>query len=465
MTSDETLCDLRRQLSDLQERVDRLSRENEALREENRTLRKEVEEWRRGLRERSKRRCSRPEGAPPRRERKVPGRRRGHPGTQRVVPEQVDRTVEHPMPLRCECGGVVDSTGEVESTIVQDIPPIRVENVRHNAHVGRCRKCGRRVMGPLPGAVKAGRSVAAVQLGPRVQAFALGLRFEQHVPLAGIGVVLDTWFGVSVTPGGLSQMFDRLREQSASSYAQIEQHVRGSAVVGMDETGLRQNGVGGWVWLARTPDASLFRVELSRGAWVADAILGEGFCGVVVTDFYAAYTRRTDWLHGYCGAHLIREAKKIAEVDPCPPTEAFRDGVEAWYGFAKTVCDSDVSSDRTVARRRLTILARDTELGAHPEVARLLGRIVEHHEGILRFTYTPGVPADNNASERDIRALAVHRRVTGGTRSLNGSKTLGHWMSITQTLRKADRPLVEYVVGLYESHLAARPPPSLGLPS
>lgn len=465
MTSRETIDDLRRQVSELLERVDRLSRENGALREENRTLRKEVEEWRRGHRERSKRRCSRPEGAAPERERKVPGRRRGHPGAQRQAPEHIDRTVEHPVPLRCTCGGTVEPTGEVESTIVQDIPAVRAENVQHNAHVGCCRKCGERVTAPLPGAVKAGRSVAAVQLGPRVQAFALGLRFEHHVPLAGISRVLGTWFGVSVTPGGLSQMFDRLREHSASTYAEIEQHVRGSAVVGMDETGLRQNGVGGWVWLARTPHASLFRVELSRGAWVADAILGEGFCGVVVTDFYAAYTRRTDWLHAYCGAHLIREAKKIAEIDPCPPTEAFRDRVGAWYGFAKTVCDSDVPSNRTVARRRLTILAHDIELGAHPEVARLQGRIVEHHEGILRFTYTPGVPADNNASERDIRAMAVHRRVTGGTRSPKGSKTLGHWMSITQTLRKADRSLAAYVVGLYESRLAARPPPSLGLPS
>ena len=181
VANDEQIEELRRRVRELVDSVGRLTRENEALRQENVKLRKEVEEWRRGHRERSKRRCSRPEGSAPRREPKTPGRRLGHRGAQREVPERIDRTVEHPLPSRCGCGGVVEATGEVQSTIVQDIPPVRVENVRHNAHVGCCRSCGERVVLPLPGAVKAGLSVAAVQLGPRVQAFALGLRFEQHV--------------------------------------------------------------------------------------------------------------------------------------------------------------------------------------------------------------------------------------------------------------------------------------------
>ncbi len=81
--------------------------------------------------------------------------------------------------------------------------------------------------------------------------------------------------------------------------------------------------------------ASLFRVELSRGAWVAEQMLGPDSGGVLVTDFYSVYTSHDDWNHAYCGAHLVREAKKIAECFPGPRSEELRDRICAWYVDAK----------------------------------------------------------------------------------------------------------------------------------
>jgi len=78
-----------------------------------------------------------------------------------------------------------------------------------------------------------------------------------------------TWFGLAITPGGITQMSDRVRRWSEAGYSEIADDVHAAAMVGIDETGLRQDGVGGWVWLVRTAKASLFRVELSRGSWVA----------------------------------------------------------------------------------------------------------------------------------------------------------------------------------------------------
>ena len=192
------------------------------------------------------------------------------------------------------------------------------------------------------GAVKSGESVAKAQIGPNAQALLISLRFDYRMPMRGISAVLAEWFGLQLSPGGVSPLLDRKREWSAASYTEIQSRVRQSPVVGMDETGLRQDGATGWAWLARTPEASLFRVEPSRASWVA---------------------------------------------------------------------------------------------------------------------------ADNNGSERDIRCLAVFRKVTGGTRSTNGNRTLGHWMSVTQTLRKNGLPLKDYVVGLNTSHLLGYPPPSVFSPN
>ena len=274
-----------------------LRRENAELRKIVEELRKEIEEWRRGHRERSKRRSSRAEGATRGGTGRGPGRPAGAKGSNRPVPSEIEREQEHPLPAECPaCGGAVVHTG-TQSTVVQDLPRIKVENVRHIGGIGRCESCKARVTSNLPGASNVGDAATQVQLGPGLVALALSLRFDEHVSLYGISRLFERWFGVQVTPSGLSHLFVRQQVRTAPAMTEIQTKLRQSPVVGIDETGLRQNGVAAWVWLLRSQGASLFRVELSRGAWVADHLLGENFSGTVCSDFYGVYTRRDDWLH------------------------------------------------------------------------------------------------------------------------------------------------------------------------
>ncbi|CAN5604996.1 hypothetical protein BH09MYX1_BH09MYX1_67670 [soil metagenome] len=386
----------------------------------------------------------------------------GHAGSNRPVPDRIDREVEHPLPPVCGCGGGVDATGETQSTIVQDLPKIEVENVRHVAPIGKCRTCGARVTAKLPGASGLGDAATQVQVGPGVVALGLSLRFEHHVPLRGISAVLSTWFGVSISPGGLSHLFARQAERTAPAYAAIEESVRTLGVVGADETGLRENGVSGYTWILRTETASLFRVERSRGAWVIDDMLGAGFKGVVCSDFYGAYTRRGDLPHGYCGAHMIREAKKIAELSPSTLTARFSKRLRALYRDGVVAQQSGERLARDEIRYGFTKLANNASFAEHSDLARLQTRMRDHHEGIVLFLDRPDVPFTNNGSERDIRPIAVHRKITGGTRSPRGSDTLEHWMSVTQTLRKNDMALRNWVFAATAARAAGLPiPPPL----
>jgi hypothetical protein len=51
-------------------------------------------------------------------------------------------------------------------------------------------------------------------------------------------------------------------------------------------------------------------------------------------------------------------------------------------------------------------------------------------------------------AERDLRADARHRAMTGGTRSRQGSEVLAHWLSVTQTRRENGLALGPFVHGL-----------------
>jgi hypothetical protein len=443
-----------------EQRLVELEKENAALRSALEKALKALEEWKRGFRERGKRRSSRPEGKR-RGSGCKPGRKAGHEGAHREIPKEIDRTVDYPAPKRCECGGAVKATGEKRRTLVEDIPPVRVEVVEHVAHVGRCKDCGLEVSEPLPGDTRHGESIARTQVGPNAAAMAVSLRFEHHVSLAGIAAFLGVWFGLRITAGGVSHLLVRQAGRAQPAVDEIQSHIRDAAVVGLDETGLRQNGVTGWVWIARTETASLFRVELSRGSWVAEQMLGPDFAGVLVTDFYSVYTSHDEWTHAFCGAHMVRAAKKAAECSPGARAEEFRDRVCGWYVDAKRAQHHGNASTRHGLRSRLgrIIYAGDARL--EDDVQRLQTRLHTHFDGITTFLDRPDVPADNNGSERDIRPVARHRNATNGTRSPRGSQTLGVWMSIQQTAHKNDMPLRQFVTGLYDNHRYGKPPPSL----
>ena len=424
---------------------------------------KVIEEWRRGHRERPKRRSSRAEGAAsgakqPTRKR---GRPEGHKGSNRPVPDRIDGEVVHPHPATCSCGGVVepDPSVEAQSTIVQDIPEVKVTNVRHVAPVGRCRSCRKAVAARLPGSSAIGDAATKVQVGPNAQALFTTLRFDHRVPYRGVSEIARTWFGLSITPSGICQLLTRQAARTASAYDAIGAHIRTSPVVGADETSLRENGVSGYAWLVRTDSASLFRIERSRGAWVIDDMLGDGFQGVVCSDFYGAYTRRGDLPHGYCGAHMIREAKKIAEVSPTRETVRFSRRLGRLYRAGVAAQASGDARIRDLVRARFDRLAHARRFADHADLARLQSRIRNNFDGVTLFLDRPDVPFTNNATERDLRPIAVLRKITGGTRSNAGSRTTQHWMSITQTLHKNDLDLREWMRGAADAHLTGTPPP------
>jgi len=446
-----------------EERNEALERENAALRLELEKLRRELEEWKRGFRERGKRRTSRAEGRE-RGERKRPGRKPGHPATHRAVPEHVDHEKDHATPAKCPCcAGPVELTEETVSTLEVDVPPVKPEVTRHKTVVGRCARCKARVVASLPGASANGTTVAPVTFGPNLQSLALSMRFELKASLGGIGKFMGQWFGVEISPGGLVGIYNRLQARSAPALEEIEAGIRSASVVGMDETGFRQDGVSGYCWLARTDKLSLYRVELSRGRWVAESILGADFAGKLVTDFYAAYTGHGTWINAFCGAHLIRETKKLAELEPCGETEEFRDRVKAFYEAGDAAAKSGDVLARRGARTRLGHIVCSTNYVAFADIVRLQERIAIHWDGVTHFLDDPAVPWHNNATEADFRVVGRYRAITGGTRSPRGSTVFGHWMSVVYTRRKNGLPLPTFVRAVNDAHRRGGSAPSVFL--
>ncbi len=69
----------------------------------------------------------------------------------------------------------------------------------------------------------------------------------------------------------------------------------------------------------------------------------------------------------------------------------------------------------------------------------LSARILRHLESRFVFVTEPAVPATNNAAERSLRHLVVIRKISGGTRSAQGTATRMTLASLFGTWRAQGR--------------------------
>lgn len=89
----------------------------------------------------------------------------------------------------------------------------------------------------------------------------------------------------------------------------------------------------------------------------------------------------------------------------------------------------------------------------------LAKRLMRHQDELFQFVVRDGVSADNNLAERTIRPLVVIRKISGGTRSDEGTKTRLGLATLFGTWH------VRGLNGFAEClRLLSHPPPSTSLP-
>ena len=85
--------------------------------------------------------------------------------------------------------------------------------------------------------------------------------------------------------------------------------------------------------------------------------------------------------------------------------------------------------------KRLLVLCRPYTHDPSAAQSKLCRRMENPIKELLVFVSDPRVPPDNNAAERSLRHLVVSRKVSGGTRSRQGTDTRMTLASIFGTWR------------------------------
>lgn len=380
-----------------------------------------------------------------------PGGQRGHSGTTLERVEVADHVVEH-WPMCCEhCEAELSQAHAhgYEVRQVHDLPPVKLETTDHRAMRVQCRWCGHSTQAVFPANVQ-----ARVQYGSGVMAFGVYATAYQMLPIERTCQMLEDLFGRSISGGTIMNWISGCARRLAPTQALIKQAIRGSAVVHVDETGLRMAGKLHWLHSAGTERLTYYHVDPNRAGQAFERVgILSDFLGTAVHDALPSYLRQ-DIQHALCNAHLLRELTGLQEQTR-----------QRWPAQLKGVL---IQMKDTVAKAvargadhlRSDVLARlehdfdrcvNRALQANPRPkhspnqrgrpraspARNLAERLRHHkDSVLRFLYDFQVPFDNNLAERDLRMSKVKQKVSGCFRSLEGARAFATIRGYLSTARK-----------------------------
>jgi transposase len=333
--------------------------------------------------------------------------------------------VQHAYDQCPDCGYTLRGQAVRRRREVLDLPDHTVTVTEHQILTRYCPACAGY---KTPSVSFAGVVLGQGRIGVRLASLIGTLRTTYRLPLAQIQSLLAAVYGLHLSVGGLQDILARLRRQLAPVHARIVAQTRAGPVLHMDETGWRQDGRNGYLWVQATPGPTatrLYTFDRSRSGQVARTLLA-GFGGVLSTDFYAVYDHYAG-PQQRCWAHLLRDAHKLGEA------HGDRPDVQAWVAALKTLfagagaLDLSACTQRERARvardleRRLRALATCYRTTHHHPLQGLAQRLHRYESELFEFLRTPGVSPTNNLAERAVRPQVIARKISGGSRSAVGS--------------------------------------------
>jgi transposase len=349
------------------------------------------------------------------------------------------RTRQEPTDARihaCEncpdCGRRLSGGWVHRSREVIEIPQTPVAVTEHRVLARYCGVCNKRC---LPTLDLSQEVLGKHRVGVRLMSLIGWLSAVGRLPVRRIQAFLLASYRVHLSVGEITEALHAVAAAGKPAYEAFGAAVRESGYVHADETGWREGGVNGYVWSFVTPTVRYFLHDKSRAHEVPERVLGEGYEGVLVSDFYSGYHFHLG-LHQRCWVHFLRDLQGLKEQHPEDASvTAYVDGVVTLYRKAKAFVEERAREPANRYReKRERAEARAAFQGEAMALARpflnqnvpqrvLAQRIERFLPELFTFVEHGEVPSENNAAERAIRPCVIARKVCGGTRSKKGSNT------------------------------------------
>jgi transposase len=352
------------------------------------------------------------------------GAQLGHVGRGRALfpIERVTEVVEH-WPARCGGGHVFgeeerEPAGGPARHQVAELPPLAVEISEHRLQRVCCPDCGCVVRAELPAGVPRGC------FGPKLEAAIGALTVRNRLSRRQLVELLEELFGCPIAIGTINAVLTRTGETLEPVYDELLERMRAAGALNIDETGWYLGGEPRTLWPERRQ---------------------------------------------VCWSHLRRDFTFHADFGLGAQETFGLDGLEVTWNVFQAWKQFQHDGDRAALQRQVAAIKTKMmpllEWGStgkrQRHVRALAKNLLKLWPALWTFADVADVEPTNNAAERGLRAAVIYRKLSLGSRSQRGERTIERLLSVDQTCRLQRRSLYGYLSEILAAKARGDPLPAL----
>jgi predicted RecB family nuclease len=351
---------------------------------------------------------------------------------------KVDREIDCGPPDACpECGGIRPYvwTHRVTRKVIPDLKftrsGVRRWVVRYSSWHYRCRECKKTFLAD-------GYRAARAQWGNTLSNWVVYNHVALRQSYRAISLNISELFDLTISKTLLTRITLLAAERYKETYARLKDMLRRGSLVHADETRVTVRNGTGYVWAFTNLEEVVYAYTPTREGDILEDML-DGFTGVLVSDFYAAYDS-AKCPQQKCLIHLIRDINN--DVFRCPFDEELKQLAQHLVAVLKPIIDTVDKFGLThrhlnkhkdeVARYFRWLAARDYESESARKYRK---RMMKYQTKLFEFLDYDGIPWNNNNAEHAIKEFASRRKIIGGASTERGLQDYLIFLSVYQTCR------------------------------
>ncbi len=359
-----------------------------------------------------------------------PGKRgapMGHKGATRIhdTPDEVIHVSTEKCP---ECNHPLGSPIRTEKKTIFDIPPPqKIKITEFQLDVYKCSNCGSEIRSKHIDCPQTG------DMGIYLLNYITMLKYNLRGVIRKVQEFLLRNNDLKLSVKGINDALLRVGDACRNEYAAIQDRIRKSKWVHIDETGFHVNGNKYWLWAFRSAENDVLIVIVdSRGRDVVRDTLGGDFHGPAIVDGWKVYSYLT--IIQRCWAHLIREVDAFKSSGK---GKELSEEIHSMFGELKESLKSEDMDDRRSMKEKYD--TRIEEIVKRYDPIGELHKPIEYIRNGLGSWFTcllyKGMEPTNNLAEQAIREHVVIRKIIGTFRSEGGSQNYQYISSLLSTWR------------------------------
>ena len=283
--------------------------------------------------------------------------------------------------------------------------------------------------------------------GPYLRAFVVYLLIELRLSNQKAAEHASLLFDLPLTKSNANCIKSDMAQKYMPTYQGILRQIAKGAMVHADETKGVVKGGGHYIWVFANLTTIAYVYAESREAVILEDLL-DGFSGVLISDFYAAYDS-VPCAQQKCLIHLMRDINEDLHRNPFD--DELKEIARRFGALLREIVETiDMHGLKT---RHLGKHKRSAERFIEHVVAMecatevglaLKKRIEKNRDKLFTFLDYDSVPWNNNNAEHAVRAFTRLRNVIN-TSTPKGTREYATLLSIQQTLRYRGMGFLEFM--------------------